>query len=165
MSGGRKTSHGGQVLEQVIGALKLRYFAIRSHDPNESDKKGLFEKQSSSERWLIKNYPYTTIFGTRGKREWFLESPEWTGQLECKFQNVGGSVDEKMVYLVETLCRTPIDSLALVYGGRYWTEETRGRAVIDWLKSESLSVQHHYGKHLLVFDMDTFFDWVGRTFP
>ena len=165
MSGGRKTSHGGQILEQVIGALKLRGFAIRPFDPNERNDVGLFRNETCQKRWLVKNYPYTTIFGTPGRREWFLESPEWAGQLECKFQNCGGSVDEKVVYLVETLCRTSISSLAVVHGGRYWLEETRGKAIIAWLKHEAESVKHHYGKSLLIFNMDTFFDWVGRTFP
>lgn len=164
MAGGTKTSHGGQILEQVIGALKLRRFAIRSFDPKEKEKGGLaFENENH--RWLIRNYPYTTMFGTPGRREWFLDAPEWTGQLECKFQNGSGSVDEKMVYLVETLCRSQITSLALVHGGRFWTEKERGRAVIKWLKNEAESVKHHYGKTLLVLDMNGFFDWVGKTFP
>lgn len=164
MAGGKKTSHGGQVLEQVIGALKLRRFAIRSFDPRENEEGGL-DFENGSQRWLIRNYPYTTIFGTPGRREWFLDAPEWTGQLECKFQNSGGSVDEKMVYLVETLCRSQITSLALVHGGRYWTEENRGRAIIGWLKAEAESVKHRYGKSLIVLDLDGFFNWVGRTFP
>jgi hypothetical protein len=164
MAGGKKTSHGGQILEQVIGALKLRRFAIRSHDPTE-DEEARLNFQADNRRWLIKNYPYTTIFGTPGRREWFLDAPEWTGQLECKFQNSGGSVDEKMVYLVETLCRSQIASLALVHGGRYWTEENRGRAIVAWLKKEAESVKHHYGKSLIVLDLDGFFTWVGKTFP
>lgn len=149
----------------MIGSLKLRRFTIRSFDPEQKTPGGLFKTEDETNRWLVKNYPYKTIFGTPGRREWFLESPEWTGQLECKFQNSGGSVDEKVVYLVETLCRTPITALALVYGGMYWTQETRGKAIVEWLKNEAVSIRHRCGKSLLVFDLNGFFDWVGRTFP
>lgn len=161
MAGGKATSHGGQVLEQVIQALTLRKFVIRPYSDGGGEQ--LFADAKS--RWLIKNYPYHTLFGTPGRREWFLESPEWTGQLECKFQNSGGSVDEKMVYLVETLRRSDIRALALVYAGNYWSNESRGKAIVEWLQREATAIRHQYQKELLVLNMTGFFHWVKRMFP
>ena len=70
-----------------------------------------------------------------------------------------------MVYLVETLCRTPMKCLAVVYGGCYWTGEKRGKAIIAWLKNEATSIERNFGKTLVVFDMNSFFKWAEDTFP
>lgn len=113
-------------------------------------------------RWLIKGWPYTTIYGTPGRREYFIETPEWQGQLECKFQNVGGSVDEKMVYVTETLKRLDIARLAIVFGGQYWKTTDRGQGIIRWLRKEALALQTH-GKQLLVCSQGEFLDWANKT--
>jgi hypothetical protein len=160
MSPGKaKASFGGQTLENVIRAIKLVGFV-------EIKAKELAKAQSDmfpSERLLVRRSPYTTIFGTQGWREYFLHSKEWSGELECKFQNGGGSVDEKMVYVTETLKRTTLPRLALVYGGEYWTKESRGQAIIVWMKEEAKALRHTHQKELLVMTLDEFIDWAGKT--
>ena len=159
MAGKARTSFGGQTLEGVIRAIRLMGFAECSATEAANANGDLFPCQ----RLLVKNMPYTTIFGTPGRREYFIQSPEWTGELECKFQNTGGSVDEKMVYVAETLKRTQLQRLALVYGGVFWLKETRGIAVIKWMKNEAVAIKHTCRKELLVMTLDEFITWVSRT--
>ena len=162
MSGGGRTSLGGKVLENVIRSMKLRGFTMCSPDELHTARSDMF---SDTPRMLVKNYPYVTLFGTQGRREYYICSREWEGQLECKFQNTGGSVDEKMVYLTETLRRSSgTTGMVLVYGGEYWTAKDRGRSVIEWVKKEARNIKREGGKDFLCFDFDEFLDWVGKTF-
>lgn len=159
MAGKNKTSFGGQTLEDVIRCVRLVGFVECKAKELENATNGMFP----TERVLIRNMPYTTIFGTQGRREYFLQSHEWTGELECKFQNSGGSVDEKAVYVAETLKRTALKRLAFVYGGTYWTKAPRGQAIIQWLLQEAKAIQHTQQKELLVFTLDQFIAWVQKT--
>jgi len=160
MTGRGKTSFGGQTLEQVIRCIRLVGFSECKASELAKAKTDMFAQHP---RMLIANMPYTTIFGTKGRREYFIQSDEWEGELECKFQNIGGSVDEKMVYITETLKRTNLERLAVIYGGAFWKNEQRGQAVIQWMKDESERIRVDSGKELLVFDLDGFIKWVERT--
>lgn len=160
MIGRGRTSLGGQTLEDVIRAIRLAGFVECDFKELTRSNDDMFD---NDERLIVKNTPYTTVFGTRGRREYFLQSPEWTGELECKFQGGGGSTDEKMVYVTETLRRTALERLVIVYGGPYWIKKERGKAIIRWLKQEAKSMKHVHGKELLVFTLDEFLNWVQRT--
>lgn len=160
MVGGRRASLGGQMLETVIKALTLKAFHECGYQEYHKSRGDLFEHEE--QRMLIRNYPYTTIFGTPGRREYYIHSQEWTGELECKFQSGGGSVDEKMLYLAETLRRGSEQRLAIVHGGAYWDREPRGQAIIKWLKAES-KVLRQGGKELVVLGLDDFFRWANQT--
>jgi len=152
-----KTSFGGESLEAVIRALQMRDFTLASYQEFTEAKRTFFHEP----RWLVERYPYKTLFGTQGRREYWISSNEWTGQLECKFQNVSGSVDEKMVYLSETLRRSGEERLAVVYGGAYWKDK-RGARVIEWMRNESLSLKR-CGKELLILNLDQFIGWCCKT--
>ena len=158
--GGRRTSLGGKALEDVVRCIRLVGFVECKASELTKSKQDMFQE---SQRLLIANMPYTTIFGTKGRREYFIQSDEWTGELECKFQNDGGSVDEKMVYISETLKRTSLTRIAIVYGGEFWTNNKRAKAIIQWMKTEAESICESTGKELLIFDLDGFIKWVQRT--
>ena len=160
--GGKKTSYGGRTLEDVIGSLTLKGFTALSGAQYRKQQKNGQLLLLPSGRILVKHHRYITMFGSAGYREYFIESPEWTGQLECKFQGGSGSTDEKMVYIAETLKRNSEERMAVVHGGPWWIDG-RGKKIIDWLKQEAKSIKHQYGKDLLVFDMDGFFSWANRT--
>ena len=155
----QRQSFGGKTLEDVIRCLKLKRFTIITHADFIKRRRDLLSKDT--DRWLVKNLPYTTIYGTPGRREYFVETEEWSGQLECKYQNVGGSVDEKMVYVTETLRRTDVKSLMLVYAGQYWSRG-RGAAIIRWLYDEQINLARE-GKCLAVATLDEFIDWANAT--
>jgi hypothetical protein len=159
-SQGGRTSLGGQTLEAVIRCIRLVGFTECTAKELRESRNDIFaEKQ----RLLVSHMPYTTIFGTQGRREYFIQSDEWTGELECKFQNTSGSVDEKMAYITETLKRTDLTRLAVVYGGIFWTEQLRGKAIIEWMKRESELIRQSHNKELLVMTLDEFIQWVQKT--
>ena len=158
--GGGRTSLGGQTLEAVIRCIRLVGFIECTA---RELRKSRYDMFSEHQRLLVANMPYTTIFGTPGRREYFIQSDEWTGELECKFQNTGGSVDEKMAYIAETLKRTELNRLAVVYGGLFWTEEFRGKAIIEWMKREAVLIRETHDKELLVMTLDEFIKWVQKT--
>ena len=68
-----------------------------------------------------------------------------------------------MVYVAETLRRTSLEKLALVYGGVYWSKKARGQAIIRWLKGEAKSLNHTCNKQLLIMTVDEFINWAGKT--
>lgn len=156
-----KTSFGGKSLETVIGYLKLKHFRMTTHE--EFTRKSRDLLSNGGDRWLVKNVPYTTLFRTPGRREYYVHSTEWCGEIECKFQNVGGSVDEKMVYVTETLKRTDLHNLFVVYGGEYWNSGC-GAAIIEWLATEAELIGTEFeDKELLVGTLDQFIDWSNST--
>lgn len=155
MTGGRRTSFGGQVLEAVVPALKLRNFQMCSWKEYNSSKNDLFG--NGALRLLIEHYPYTTIYGTPGRREYFISSVEWSGQLECKYQNVSGSTDEKLPYLLETLRATDVSGLVVIFAGRFYSKTQRGRGAVDWLKKQAVLLPEE--KELHVFTISEFINW------
>jgi len=159
--GGGRTSLGGQLLEDVIRSLKLKDFAVLKYSEYHKFGKSptLLEPPS---RMLIKRYPYTTIFGTQGYREYYVLSVEWSGELECKFQNGSGSTDEKFLYVSETLRRSQEQRMAVVHAGHWWKDK-RGKHIIEWAKDEAKRLARNDGKELLILDFDGFINWAHRT--
>jgi len=49
---------------------------------------------------LWKNVPYESIYGTKCRSEFCLDLNGKRYRIECKFQKTGGSVDEKLPYLM-----------------------------------------------------------------
>lgn len=73
--------------------------------------------------------------------------------IECKWQQVGGSVDEKYPYLILNMqMKYPYKSILLLDGGGY------KQGAKEWIKNQ-------VGKNLLhVFDMSEFQKWVNKGF-
>lgn len=91
--------------------------------------------------------------------EYWLNSPEFTGRLECKFQTQGGSTDEKLPMILET-AREKEWQTVVVFGGPYWLQATRGQAAVEWLKRKAEELD---GDRLQPFLFDEFIDWVSNT--
>lgn len=57
--------------------------------------------------YIVRNAPFTSIYGHRGKTEFVLVDnrcePEKRIRIECKFQKAKGSVDEKIPYIYENI--------------------------------------------------------------
>src|ERR1017187_2407806 len=58
-------------------------------------------KEKFGEELLLANVPYTTIYEHKGNTEFLLISKKYNlhMRIECKWQQVAGSVDEKIPYL------------------------------------------------------------------
>lgn len=55
-------------------------------------------KATSKKDCLIRQYPFTSIYESNGRVDFRLDFSRKTYYIECKFQRVKGSVDEKLPY-------------------------------------------------------------------
>ena len=87
MPGGKKTSIGGALLEQAVNALKMLDFEVmKARDFQKMERKF----QQNGERFLLSNWPYTTMFGTPGRREYHVVSNKWSGDIDGQEPEVEG---------------------------------------------------------------------------
>lgn len=144
----RRSTYGGQLLEQVVSCLSLLGFQeVHRKDAT------LFERR------IIKNWPYTTIYGTPGRREWCVFTRTEAIPIECKFQDGGGSVDEKMPYIARSFIEHDDQEMFVVFAGPYWMRG-RGAKAVEWLRKESRQIKRLHGKTLRVFFLDDFLSHV-----
>jgi len=98
---------------------------------------------------LVSDVPFQTIYNTSGRSEFVLFYSDQSGiRVECKWQAVSGSVDEKYPYLLECMKRVPEKYVFIVTGGG-----GAKRAAIEWL-TQSAKVTE--SKYIRVMDMDSF---------
>lgn len=115
---------------------------------------------------LLKNVPFTTIYGHRGTTEFLLLSKKYglKIRIECKWQQQAGSVDEKLPYLYlnaieampEKSIMILIDGDGFKTGAKIWLKETvLKRLYFDPTREK---------KDLMVFSLAEFFTWANNTF-
>lgn len=115
---------------------------------------------------LLRNVPYTTIYGHPGKTEFLIRSARYglEVRIECKWQQSAGSVDEKFPYLylncVESMPEPHI--IILVDGGG------AKAGSIAWLRSVAKARRYmdatKAAKIIEVMDLRAFLIWANQTF-
>ncbi|MCC6221504.1 MAG: 4-diphosphocytidyl-2C-methyl-D-erythritol kinase [Deltaproteobacteria bacterium] len=115
---------------------------------------------------LLKNVPYTTIYGHPGYTEFLLKSRRHNLEIriECKWQQSAGSVDEKLPYLyLNCLEAIPEKEIIIVTGGGGMK-----KGAIPWLKRSAenrLYVKETSScKVIKVMLLEEFLLWVNNTF-
>lgn len=149
-----ESNHSGQFLEAIVEReLAARGFLPMTHG-NDGDNLHLFEPKR-----LVRNAPYTSLYDCDAKSE-FLGVDQETGRrfrIECRFQGVPGSVDEKFPYLLRNAVECmPENEIIILLGG----EGARPQA-IRWFKAESAKILH---KRISVMSIHEFMQWV-KQFP
>jgi hypothetical protein len=94
---------------------------------------------------LLRDVPYTSIYGHQGKTEFLARSQRLNLELriECKWQQSSGSVDEKFPYLyLNCIFAMPENSIAIIVDGG-----GAKPASISWLKNAALK------RHLIPLEM------------
>jgi hypothetical protein len=81
---------------------------------------------------LISNYPYINIYGGRGRTEFLLKKNGIVWRIECKQQEVSGSVCEKYAYIIANLHQYP-EPLLLILNGKY-LEKAEG--ILKYLRQQ-----------------------------
>lgn len=86
-------------------------------------------------RYVIKGYPHASLYGTKGRKEGYIhaDANEWI--VEAKWQEVSGSVDEKLPFIWQSFLASPVRHWIIVLDGRYW-KTGRGAQAAGWLKSK-----------------------------
>lgn len=82
--------------------------------------------------------PYTNIYGSNRSKMDIVVGDLY---IECKFQEVGGSVDEKIPFVMENLEQFPKGMIIL--GGNHWKGE-RGQLIYEYINSSRYKAEAVY---------------------
>lgn len=109
--GARANKSGAMQERAVLHLMEDLRFKQMTHVAYQKAK----EEGNRPDRVIIKNMPYTTLYGSKGKTEFFIYAKELDStkviplkkaecidfecRIECKCQTSSGSVDEKYPYL------------------------------------------------------------------
>lgn len=139
----KRTSQKSALLEDCVDTLRLLNF-------NDFTYPEFCRLRELPERYVIRNYPHGSIYGTRGKKEAlivvhglclpFVPSDDgWTRiVIEAKWQEVSGSVDEKIPFVWASSRESHIPNWILLMDGHHW-RAGRGKAVVQWAQRQSAS--------------------------
>ena len=124
------------------------------------------DKTKYGNELLLKNVPFKTIYRHKGNTEFLLLSSKYNLEIriECKWQQVAGSVDEKLPYLyLNTIEAMPEKDIMILIDGDGWKE-----GAIEWLKSavsiKKYTTKENDNKNIKVFLLKEFFTWANNTF-
>lgn len=119
-SGGKRATRTGNKLERYVEQALLGegYQKVKGDSV-------LIGKVFSRQRNIGR-----TIYDTPLKADFLVNSPTHPIVVECKWQQVGGSVDEKYLYLVANIQAIGIPTIVVVDGGGYKP------GALAWLKRQ-----------------------------
>lgn len=171
MNQGRTANITGNTLEQtVVGTLNSKGFRLVGYNEYSryKDIKGMdAADQKYGRELLLRNVPYESIYGHAAKTEFLLTSARYNKliRIECKWQQVSGSVDEKFPYLyLNCLEAMPEQEVIIIVDG--------GGAKlggIGWLKNAAASRKYtsesNRDKLIHVMNLREFIVWTNRSFP
>ena len=155
------STESGNVLEKtVVSVFQSKRFIVVSYRDWQNNP------LQHGEEVLLTNAPYTTIYGHRGQTEFLLKSKRYSKEIriECKWQQVSGSVDEKLPYLyLNCIESMPEKEIIVVIDGDGWK-----KGAIEWLKKAVSSARYFEPgrdqKSVKVFNLKEFLTWANKEF-
>ncbi|GBD86799.1 hypothetical protein BMS3Abin03_00723 [bacterium BMS3Abin03] len=115
---------------------------------------------------LLKNVPFETIYKHKGNTEFLLLSKKYNLRIriECKWQQVAGSVDEKLPYLyLNSIEAMPEKDIMILIDGDGWKKGAK-----EWLKTavsnKKYTSEKNNNKNIMVFSLANFFTWANNIF-
>lgn len=113
---------------------------------------------------LLINVPYTTIYSHSGRTEFLAKSKKYNFEIriECKWQQVSGSVDEKLPYLyLNCIESMPENHIVIIIDGKGFKKGS-----VEWLRKV---VEHkkytnpiNKNKIIEVFSLTEFITWANK---
>jgi hypothetical protein len=126
---GWESNNSGKFLEEAI-EREFRARGINVFDYTEKHS----NTDMFAERFLLKNAPYTSIYGCQSRSEFLYHDDTRYShiRIECRWQQVAGSVDEKLPYLYMNAVQSmPEKEIWLVLDGGGARSDA-----LDWLKRQ-----------------------------
>ncbi len=115
---------------------------------------------------LLTHVKYESIYHHKGTTEFLLSSAKRAMKIriECKWQQVSGSVDEKLPYLyLNCIESMPEDWIIIIIDGQGWKS-----GAIEWLKSavkeKKYANEQNRAKKIQVMNLSEFMTWANNTF-
>ena len=160
MTQGAKANKVGQVLETTVeGTLRGHgYYEVCPNVPKSQQKEYILNSILFPKRYARSVYIGTGIYETEVYVDFYIiDSDKFPFGLiiECKWQESGGSVDEKFVYLNQNIKECYPTQTILVMGG----EGMRPKA-LNWLKKQVDSNPNLLAVH----SIDRFIAWANKNF-
>ena len=161
MKKGRKINITGSQLEKAVQTVLLeKGFEIEMY------RKWKANTDSYGKELLLKNVPFTTIYGHGGNTEFLLLSEKYNLKIriECKWQQSAGSVDEKLPYLyLNTIEAMPEKDIMILIDGDGFKPGAK-----TWLKNaieqKLYTSEENCDINIRVFYLTEFFTWANNTF-
>ncbi len=160
-SQGGKARKTGSILEQlVIGTITAHGLTLVSYRDYASapDKYG--------DELLLRNVPYTTLYGTKGRTEFLLKSNAYdlNIRIECKWQQGAGSVDEKLPYVyLSCIEAIPENDVIILLDGNGFRSGAK-----EWLRTviarRTYLSQDKVSKNIQVMNSTEFLTWANNIF-
>ncbi|MFO7634171.1 MAG: PD-(D/E)XK nuclease superfamily protein [Caldilinea sp.] len=161
MQQGSLANSSGNTLEQtIVATLVSKGFEVVQHRAWKRDP------QRYGNELLLCNVPYQSIYGHDAKTEFVIRSKKYTLEVrvECKWQQVSGSVDEKFPYLyINCLEGMPENHVIIVLDG--------GGAkpgAVGWLRracaNKLYTLPENQHKRIDVMSLSGFLIWANRIF-
>ncbi len=157
---GSAANHQGRILENtIVPTFEAHGFEVVAYST--------WNKKPANygTELLLKHVPYTTIYGQRGYTEFLVKSEKFglNVRIECKWQQLSGSVDEKLPYLYLNCIETmPEKDIVIITGGGGMKP-----GAIPWLKA-AVSQRRYVTsdmpkKNIRVFYIEDFIAWANET--
>jgi PD-(D/E)XK nuclease superfamily protein len=152
MTQGYEANHSGKFLEDIVQReFSARGFLFRSHG-DDAGNLDMF-----SRRIVLRNVPYRCIYECQSRSEFVVTDGSRKIRIECRWQEVAGSVDEKFPFLLRNAIeRMPEHEILILLGG----DGARPKS-ISWLKMEASRV---LSKKIYVLNINEFPRWVRDEF-
>ncbi len=155
----RRTSSGNLLEQTVKTVCSQKGFKIAKY------KDWKKNPAKFGDEVLLTNVPYDTIYKHTGKTEFLLKSTRYNleTRIECKWQQVTGSVDEKLPYLylnsIETM---PEKHILIIIDGKGWKT-----GAIPWLKEAAAHRKYtstvNADKKIEILSLTEFMAWANIT--
>lgn len=159
-SQGAKSNSTGNLLESTVKSVFLaKGFALVNY--RDYERGDLFH----GGELLVENVPFTSVYDHRGSTEFLLKSAakNVTIRIECKWQQVAGSVDEKLPYLyLNCIEAMPEDRVLILIDGPGWKPGS-----IQWLrnaaKDKKYTTDANRHKLVEVLTLSEFLVWANNS--
>lgn len=123
-------------------------------------------RENSGTELLLKNVPFKNIYGHDGYTEFLLKSEKYDLEIriECKWQQSGGSVDEKFPYLyLNCIEAMPEKHIVIIVDGGGARD-----GAVQWLKNAAeeklFTDEKTSGKKIEVLNLSEFIQWANLKF-
>jgi hypothetical protein len=150
---------GGNLLERTVKEVFLsKGFTLINY------RKWQKAPEKYGKELLLTNVPFTTIYKHFGNTEFLASSEKYNFKirLECKWQQVSGSVDEKLPYLyLNCIEAMPEDYIIIIIDGGGFKAGS-----ITWLKEAAKQNKYNEAgvmKSILVFSLAEFIAWANKN--
>ncbi len=175
MSGGAEANKSGLTWEAWVKVTAEKQgFTIRNYSQRAACTTPVIER-----RIVWTHAPYKTIFHniknpSKASTEYLVECGFDRIRIECKWQGVAGSVDEKYPFMFLNAALTMTEeTVVFALGGEYF-EKGKGAEVFDWLSNVCNDPPEWFSddvraslrrRQLLVLTTNSFAKWFRKRFP